>query len=80
MRVAGRRCLPPVGLRGPTEDEVAASVESSARAPRVVPKGVYRYRSHAQANADTDRWAAEALVAQCRDEARAAGGTGSGDG
>ena len=63
MRVVGRRCFPPVGLRGPTADEITASIESSARAPRVVPKGVYRYRTHAEANADTDRWAAEALVA-----------------
>jgi D-serine deaminase-like pyridoxal phosphate-dependent protein len=69
--------LPPLGLRGPTEDEIAASRESSARAPRVVAKGVYRYRSHAQANADTERWAAEALVARGA-EMRAKSGVGSG--
>lgn len=67
MRVVGRRQLPAVGLRGPTPDEVRASVENALRAPRVIPKGVYRYRTHAEANADMDRWTTDALVARAQE-------------
>jgi hypothetical protein len=62
MRIVGKVNLPSVGLRGPTPDEVKASIESSRQAPRLAPTGVYRYRNHAEANAAMDRWIAEAMV------------------
>jgi hypothetical protein len=62
MRIVGNRHSRPVGLFGPTEDEIRASVENSKMTPCVVPKGVYRYRTHAEANAAADRWAVEAMV------------------
>jgi hypothetical protein len=54
----------PVGLRGPTDDEIRASMENAAIAPRfgVKVKGVYRYRNHAEANAAAERWKIEAMV------------------
>jgi hypothetical protein len=62
MRIVGRRRAPLVGLRGPTPDEIAASVDHARRAPRVIPKGVYRYRCHAEANADMERWTVDGIV------------------
>lgn len=50
MRVVGELRLPSAGMRGPTPQEVEASVENARRMPRVIPMGVYRYRSHAAAN------------------------------
>lgn len=67
MRVVGKRPAQVVGLRGPTEAEIAASVDASRRAPRVVPKGVYRYRSHAEADAAMERWTAEAMARRARE-------------
>ncbi len=49
MRTIGNRGSRPIGLFGPTDDEIR-------------PKGVYRYRTHAEANAAADRWAVEAMV------------------
>jgi hypothetical protein len=72
MRTIGNRPSRPIGPFGPTDDEVRASIESSRLAPRVIPKGVYRYRTHAEANAAADRWAVEAMVKRAR-ELRAAG-------
>jgi hypothetical protein len=62
MRTIGNRQSRPVGLFGPTEDEVRASVENSKMTPCVVPKGVYRYRTHAEANAAADRLGVESMV------------------
>jgi hypothetical protein len=67
MRIVGKVNLPSVGLRGPTPDEVKASIESSRQAPRLAPTGVYRYRNHAEANAAMDRWIAEAMVRRVRE-------------
>lgn len=64
MRIVGNRRPPQVGMRMPTQAEIDASVEASQGAPRVIPKGVYRYRSHTEANADTDRWTADGMVAR----------------
>jgi hypothetical protein len=62
MRTIGNRRSRPIGLFGPTDDEIRESDENSKLAPRVAPKGVYRYRTHAEANAAADRWAVEAMV------------------
>lgn len=66
MRIVGRRTLPEVGLRGPTEDEVRASMENSRLYAFRAPKGVYRYRNHAEADADMDRWVAETMAGRAR--------------
>jgi hypothetical protein len=50
MRIFGKRRSRPIGLSGPTDDEIQASVENSKLSPCVVPKGMYRYRTHAEAN------------------------------
>ena len=70
MRIVGELRLPSAGMRGPTPQEVEASVENARRMPRVIPMGVYRYRSHAEANADMDRWTADAMVARAKELAR----------
>lgn len=66
MRIIGKRRLADIGMRGPTQAEIDASVEASRCAPRVVPKGVYRFRSQAEANAADEKWAVEAMVAAAR--------------
>ena len=66
MRIVGSRKAPNVGLRGPTDDEIRASVESAERSPRPVPRGVYRYRNHAEANAAMDRWIVNGMVETAR--------------
>jgi hypothetical protein len=62
MRIVGNRTTLKVGLRGPTDDEIRASVESAERSPRPVPKGVHRYRNHAEANSAMDRWIVDGMV------------------
>lgn len=62
MRVVGSRRIVDIRLRGPTDAEVRANREAADGAPRVVPKGVYRYRSHVEANADTERWIVDGVV------------------
>jgi hypothetical protein len=70
MRVVGKRSSPAFGLRGPTAAEIEASVQNARFAPRVVPKGIYRYRSHEEANADMDRWIAEGMALRSEKLAR----------
>ncbi len=59
------------GQAGPTPEEIAW-IRSMSQYRTRVPKGVFRYRSHEEANADWERWHAE-LVAETvrarRDEA-----------
>jgi hypothetical protein len=62
MRVVGRRKQEDVRLRMPTQAEVEANREASSLAPRVIPKGVYRYRSHEDANEAMERWNTDGLV------------------
>jgi hypothetical protein len=57
MRTLGRKNRP-CGLRPPTKEE-KEWVESFARLyVSKVPKGVFKYKSHEEANADWDRWMA----------------------
>ena len=53
-----------LGIRpsGPTAAEIRASVENSERAPKMFPKGVYRYRNHEEANAQMEQWLADGMV------------------
>ena len=62
MKIIGRRTLRELGLRGPTDDEIRTSQENAQRCFIRAPKGVYRYRNHAEANADMDRWIAETMA------------------
>ena len=62
MRVIGKRRMLLPGPNGPSEADVAASQEIAMAAPRTAPKGVYRYRSHEEANRDAERWAVDAMV------------------
>lgn len=47
-----------VGLRGPSADEIKASKDNSAGRIIRAPRGVYRYRSHEEANLQMDQWLA----------------------
>ena len=62
-RVIGQRQQPMLGaLRAPSADE-RAWVARMAPAQTRVPKGVFRYRTMREANADWDRWRADAINA-----------------
>lgn len=60
--VLGERKMPLPGQKRPTEADVLASQEIAMAAPRTAPKGVYRYRSHEEANRDAERRAIDAMV------------------
>ena len=62
MRMIGNRRSPPPGPIGPSEADVAASQEIAMAAPRVVPKGIHRYRSHAEADQAMRKWAIDGMV------------------
>jgi hypothetical protein len=62
MRVIGNRKIPVPGPNGPSDADVAASQEIAMAAPQTAPKGVYRYRSHAEADRDAERWAVDGMV------------------
>jgi hypothetical protein len=65
-RTLGRRRPPPFGaLRPPSETE-RAWVAAMARRLTRVPKGVFRYASHAEANAEWERWQAAAITGAAR--------------
>jgi hypothetical protein len=62
FRTIGRRRTPPAGvLRAPTPEEQDWVRRMSAYRTRV-PKGVFRYASAEEANADWDRWRADSLA------------------
>lgn len=70
QRIIGRRRQRPVGeLRPPTEEERAWVRTMASRRSRV-PKGVFRYRTMEEANADWERWHVE-LVAEIAAEPKA---------
>lgn len=65
-RTLGRRVPRPIGpLSAPTAAEVAWTQTIAPRATRV-PKGLFRYRSHEDANADWERWHADMVAATVR--------------
>lgn len=62
-RIIGTRKTPLVGvLRAPTADE-QHWVARMAPAQTRVPKGVFRYKTAHEANADWERWQAAAITA-----------------
>lgn len=67
FRVIGRRRQLPAGALRPPAREERDWVVAMARGRTRVPKGVFRYRSHAEANADWEQWMADMLAASERD-------------
>lgn len=61
-RAVGRRRRPPVGQPPPADARQAMTCMASCTTR--VPKGVFRYRSHEEANADRERWTVAAVVAR----------------
>jgi hypothetical protein len=62
VRTVGRRSQPPAGVpRAPAPEEQDWVRRMSAYCTRV-PKGVFRYASAEEANADWDRWRAALLA------------------
>lgn len=60
FRSVGGRSLPPIGV--PPGAEARAAWNAMAVYRTRVPKGVYRYRSHAEMQRDSDEWSARALM------------------
>jgi len=61
-RTIGKRTPRPAGTLRPPTAEQRAWMQQMARKRTRVPKGVFRYRSMEEANADWERWHAAALV------------------
>ena len=62
QRIIGRRRQRPIGeLRPPTAEERAWVRAMASRRSRV-PKGVFRYRTMDEANADWERWHVEQVT------------------
>jgi hypothetical protein len=62
-RVIGKRIQREIGPLAPPTREEQEWLASFAKRCTRVPKGIFRYPSHEEANADWERWNAE-LVAQ----------------
>ena len=62
-RIIGHRKPRGMGDLGPPTHQEQSWLASFANRRTRVPKGVFRYRTHEEANADWDRWNAE-LVAE----------------
>ena len=61
-RTLGKRTPRPVGTLQPPSREQREWMQQMARKRTCVPKGVFRYHSMAEANADWERWHAAALA------------------
>jgi hypothetical protein len=62
MRVVGGRLAPLPG-EAPTK-AAREAMSQMARYRTRVPKGVFHYRSHEEANRDRERWLTDAMVAR----------------
>ena len=63
-RIIGFRQTPVLGvLRAPSAEE-RAWVARMAPARTCVPKGIFRYRNAREANADWERWLADAIAVE----------------
>ncbi|MCK5542448.1 MAG: hypothetical protein KAI40_07120 [Desulfobacterales bacterium] len=60
MRTIGKRKQRSYGLRSPTQEERDWLISLSNFRTRV-PKGIFRYKNHEEANKAWDRWMAETL-------------------
>ncbi len=61
-RTLGSRRQRPLGVPGPPTPAERAWMARMAQRRTRVPKGIFRYRSMAQANADWERWHAEMVA------------------
>ncbi len=61
-RVVGKRTRPPLGI--PPSKAARDALAQMARYETRAPKGVYRYRSHEEANADMERWRVDLMVSR----------------
>jgi hypothetical protein len=64
-RVVGRRVQAPIGVL-PSAEARAAMTRMAQYLTRA-PKGVFRYKSHEEANRDRDRWQIAAMVDKQKD-------------
>ena len=62
LRVAGRRAPPPVGVL--PSPEARAAMTRMANYLTCAPKGVFRYKSHEEANRDREKWQVAAVVSK----------------
>ncbi len=62
-RIIGHRQTPLPGLLRPPDAEARDWVARMAPAQTRAPKGVFRYASQQEANADWERWQADAITA-----------------
>jgi len=62
VRVIGKRKIEEFGARCPSPDTIRWMADFARRAPQVVPKGIYRYRNHAEADRDMKEWVTNGVV------------------
>lgn len=55
MRIIGKKDRP-YGLRAPTKEEMDWVESWAKRYISAVPKGIFRYKNHEEANADWEKW------------------------
>ena len=60
LRVAGRRVPPPTGVL-PSPEARAAMTRMASYLTRA-PKGIFRYKSHEEANRDREKWQLAAMI------------------
>jgi hypothetical protein len=70
VRVVGKRKIEEFGARCPSPDTIRWIADFARRAPRVVPKGIYRYRSHEEADQDKDAWVTNGVVERVQEMAQ----------
>ncbi len=64
QRVVGRRQTRPMGQPRSPDTALQALLVELSRTRTRTPKGIFRYRTHAEANRDQERWRALAVVAR----------------
>lgn len=62
VRIIGKRKFEQFGARQPSRDAILWIADIASRSPCVVPKGIYRYRSHEDADADMEGWKTNGVV------------------
>jgi len=67
MRIIGKRQTEVLGLRNPTAEEIAWTINAAKRTPWTIPKGVYRYKTQEEADAAMDEWKNNGLVKRFRE-------------
>jgi hypothetical protein len=64
LRVVGRRSRPEPGV--PPSPQARRAMSEMARYRTRAPKGIFFYRSHQEANRDSERWLLDAIVEKQR--------------